>query len=89
MSAYSTATVIVEAGETSGTRIQAKAAINHGRPLIVTLQVATQTKWGREYVDAGYDVTVVNNVETAVQAAISIAGRADRYDAWLSELVAG
>lgn len=89
MSAYSAATVIVEAGETSGTRIQAKAAIHHGRPLIVTLQVATQTKWCQEYVGAGYDVTVVNNVETAIQAAIHIAGRADRYDNWLRELVAG
>lgn len=35
MSALSQATVIVEAGETSGTRIQAKAAIDQGRKLFI------------------------------------------------------
>ena len=35
MSALSDATVIVEAGETSGTRTQAKAALDQGRPLFI------------------------------------------------------
>ena len=35
MSAISDATVIIEAGETSGTRTQAKAALEQGRPLFI------------------------------------------------------
>ncbi|HSW73383.1 MAG TPA: DNA-processing protein DprA, partial [Chlamydiales bacterium] len=35
MSALTQATIIVEAGETSGTLVQAKAALNQGRKLII------------------------------------------------------
>lgn len=46
MSGYGLATIIVEAGEKSGTRIQARLAVGHGRPLILSSRVATGTKWG-------------------------------------------
>jgi DNA processing protein len=59
MSAYSSITMIVEAAERSGTKIQADAAIQHGRPLILTRQVATETTWGRQYSSGAYDVEVV------------------------------
>lgn len=48
MSAYGEATLIVEAGERSGARIQARQAIAHGRPLILTSAVASTTMWGRD-----------------------------------------
>jgi DNA processing protein len=35
MSAFSEATIIVEAGETSGTRIQARAALQQGKKLFI------------------------------------------------------
>jgi DNA processing protein len=60
MSAYSSITTIVEANEKSGTRIQADAAIKHGRPLVITRQVATTTTWGQKYSQGAYDVTVVD-----------------------------
>ncbi|QLY30127.1 DNA-protecting protein DprA [Nocardia huaxiensis] len=47
MSAYGTATVIVEAGEKSGTRIQAREAVAHGRPVILNDTVVRSTDWGR------------------------------------------
>ncbi|MCS4492585.1 DNA-protecting protein DprA [Corynebacterium sp. ES2715-CONJ3] len=53
MSGYSRTTIVVGATEKSGTRHQAKAAVGHSRGLILTPQVATQTSWGREYVDTG------------------------------------
>ena len=53
MSGYGRATIVVGASEKSGTRHQAKAAVGHSRGLILTPQVATQTSWGRDYVDAG------------------------------------
>lgn len=51
MSAYGYATVIVEAGERSGTRIQAREAVGHGRPVIVRDTVVTGTAWGRELIN--------------------------------------
>ena len=48
MSGYGIATVIVEAGEHSGTRIQARAAVGHGRPVILTDLVVDKTEWARE-----------------------------------------
>jgi DNA processing protein len=89
MSAYSVATVIVEAGETSGTRIQAKAAIRHGRPLVITRQVAVQTAWGREILDDGYDVTMVSSPDEALEAVKAIASREIRFENWLHERIPG
>ncbi|MDR0945222.1 MAG: DNA-protecting protein DprA [Bifidobacteriaceae bacterium] len=48
MSGYGLATIIIEAGEYSGARIQARKAAGHGRPLILTEQVAQTTSWGKE-----------------------------------------
>jgi DNA processing protein len=50
MSAYGLATVVVEAGETSGARIQARLAVEHGRPVILTRAVAAATTWGQALV---------------------------------------
>jgi DNA processing protein len=46
MSGYGLATIVVEAGEHSGTRIQARVAGEHGRPVILTARVADSTSWG-------------------------------------------
>ncbi|GAB3165049.1 hypothetical protein GCM10027059_22150 [Myceligenerans halotolerans] len=46
MSGYGLATIVVEAGEHSGTRIQARLAGEHGRPVILTEKVASTTTWG-------------------------------------------
>lgn len=45
MSGYGIASIIVEAGEYSGTRIQARQAQAHGRPLIIRDTVVDHTKW--------------------------------------------
>jgi len=46
MSGYGLATIVVEAGEMSGSRIQARKAADHGRPVILSSRVATSTTWG-------------------------------------------
>jgi DNA protecting protein DprA len=51
MSGLGRASVIVEAGEHSGTRIQARVGVEHGRPVILTDFVATGTKWGQAMKD--------------------------------------
>jgi DNA processing protein len=48
MSGYGIATIVIEAGEHSGTRIQARKAAEHGRPVILTQLVASTTQWGAE-----------------------------------------
>jgi DNA processing protein len=47
MSGYGLATVVVEAGEHSGARAQARMALEHGRPVILTGLVAGRTEWAR------------------------------------------
>jgi DNA processing protein len=47
MSAYSHATVVIQAGEHSGARAQARIAVEHGRPVILVDQVVTATEWGK------------------------------------------
>ncbi len=47
MSGLGRATIVVEAGEHSGARIQARVAVEHGRPVILTDLVVKATDWGR------------------------------------------
>ena len=50
MSGYGRATVVVEAGETSGARAQARMAVEHGRPVILTEQVVASNQWAQRLV---------------------------------------
>jgi DNA processing protein len=51
MSGLGRASIIVEAGEHSGTRIQARVAVEHGRPVILADSVANGTNWGQAIKD--------------------------------------
>lgn len=50
MSGYGLATVVVEAGERSGARAQARMAVEHGRPVILTDLVVQRNKWAQALV---------------------------------------
>lgn len=50
MSGFALASVIVEASETSGARIQARVALQHGRPVFL-LRPLLRHAWAREYAD--------------------------------------
>lgn len=50
MSGYGLATVVVEAGEQSGARVQARRAVAHGRPVILTDLVVDNNEWAKELV---------------------------------------
>lgn len=50
MSGYGLATVVVEAGEQSGSRAQARIAVEHGRPVILTSLVVEANDWARALV---------------------------------------
>lgn len=66
MSAIAEATVIVEAGETSGTRIQAKACMEQNKKLILLPQVVEKTTWAQRFVDMG--ATVASSVTDVLHA---------------------
>jgi DNA processing protein len=51
MSGYGLATVVVEAGEHSGARAQARMAVEHGRPVILTEMVRERNEWAQALVD--------------------------------------
>ena len=71
MSGYGIATVIVEAGEHSGTRIQARLAVDHGRPVVLFERVVRSTSWGRDLVDRP-GVHVATGVAEAMHAVDSV-----------------
>ncbi|MFD0856904.1 DNA-processing protein DprA, partial [Actinomadura adrarensis] len=48
MSGYGLATVVVEAGEHSGARAQARMAVEHGRPVILNDTVVRKNLWAQE-----------------------------------------
>lgn len=51
MSGLGIATIVVEAGEHSGARAQARRAMEHGRPVLLTRSVIDATQWGRGLAD--------------------------------------
>ena len=52
MSGYGRVSVIVEASEHSGTRIQARVARAHGRPTILSEMVVQSTTWGAKWAES-------------------------------------
>jgi predicted Rossmann fold nucleotide-binding protein DprA/Smf involved in DNA uptake len=56
MAALSEATIIVEAGETSGTRTQARACIDQGKMLVFLPRVVESVTWARALIDRGAKV---------------------------------
>jgi len=75
MSGFASLTTIVQAGETSGTRIQARAAVKHGRPLIISEPVYRSADWARQLVGERYDIVVVRDVDEAYAAISDIHAR--------------
>lgn len=66
MSGCSVATVVVEAGEHSGTRIQARLALEHGRHVFLMPEVATCTTWGAEMANKP-NTTVVEGLDHLIR----------------------
>lgn len=86
MSGYGRATVVVEAGEQSGARAQARMAVEHGRPVVLTDQVVAANEWARNLVDRP-GVRVAGGIDEVMSHVHKILGREARVDKLLDDLV--
>jgi DNA processing protein len=73
MSGYAAATIVVEAGPTSGARIQARLALEHGRPVLLTSQVMDQ-EWAQA-IAGRPGVQVVHSTTDLLDVVDDILGR--------------
>jgi DNA processing protein len=85
MSGYSQATLVVEAGERSGARAQARMAVEHGRPVILTDRVLEGTAWGTELAKRP-GVRVASGVQEAVSHVHEALDREEHVGRLLDEL---
>jgi DNA processing protein len=74
MSGYGLATVVVEAGEHSGARSQARMAVEHGRQVILTDHVVAHNRWAQDMLGRpGVHMTSsVNGVLDAVDQIVAM-----------------
>jgi DNA processing protein len=86
MSGYGLATIVIEAGEHSGTRIQARLAGEHGRSVILTDRVAGTTTWGAALAERP-NVYVVSSTSELAQAINDVREAPARLRSALDRLV--
>lgn len=86
MSGYGRATIVVEAGEQSGARAQARMAVEHGRPVILTDNVVANNEWARALVNRP-GVTVASGRDQALRQVRAILDRDSKVDQLLNNIV--
>jgi DNA processing protein len=64
MSGYAVGTIVVEASSTSGARMQARLALEHGKRVLLWRDLVTSEKWTQNALDRG--ATVVDSVDDVV-----------------------
>ncbi|HEY0637237.1 MAG TPA: DNA-processing protein DprA [Pseudonocardiaceae bacterium] len=85
MSGYGRATVVVQAGEHSGARAQARMAVEHGRPVILTDQVVADTEWAK-HLQGRPGVHVASSLAEVMDQVRSALNQDREVDALLAEL---
>jgi DNA processing protein len=88
MSGYGRATIVVEAGEQSGARIQARRAVAHGRPVILTDLVVRANNWAKAMVDQP-GVHVADSTATVMSLVEKIAADPGQIDQLLISAAVG
>jgi len=86
MSGYGIATVVVEAGEQSGARIQARMAVHHGRPVILTDLVVNNTEWAKELLGRP-EVYVASSIGDVTSVVRELVERPTQLGAVLDQIV--
>lgn len=87
MSGYGRATVVVEASEVSGARIQARQAVAHGRPVILTHLVYDRTEWAQNLVGRP-DVYVAKSAKHVTELVERVISHGSAVDELLDRVLA-
>lgn len=74
MSGLSLATLVIEASETSGSRSQAKAALEQGRPVFLPVSLISSHAWARNMVEQGIGGRHALAVRHPEDVALALAG---------------
>lgn len=77
MSGLSMATVVVEATETSGARMQARVALQHGRTVFLLQSLVSTHEWAKRYVTAGAYGTHAIEISSVDDIVNRISGSSD------------
>jgi DNA processing protein len=88
MSGYGLATVVAEAGEHSGARAQARIAVGHGRPVILTDVVVQRNEWARALA-ARPGVHVADSLDAVTATVGKLIADSAAMDAALRQVVPG
>jgi DNA processing protein len=76
MSGMATGTVVVEATNTSGAKMQARLALDHGKRVFLVESLVMQEEWARRYVKKG--AQVVDSVDDILKTLVSMAQPAEQ-----------
>jgi len=79
MSGLAKATLVVEASERSGARIQARKALEHGRPVFLMRRLL-ETKWARDYAERP-GTMVVETVDEVIDRLDKLSAAAEHFAA--------
>jgi DNA processing protein len=79
-------TVVIEASATSGAKMQARLAIEHGKQVFLLKSLVTEREWARRYLKRPRvrEVTNVEDIITALRSTTELAQRADENRAQLA-----
>jgi DNA processing protein len=72
MSGMAIGTVVVEAGPTSGARMQARFALEHGKRLFLVRSLVMHEEWARRYAERK-GTTVINSVDEILDVLVEMA----------------
>ncbi|MGI5187654.1 DNA-processing protein DprA [Promicromonospora sp. CA-289599] len=86
MSGYGRVTVVVEASEKSGARAQARMAVEHGRPVILTDQVVALNDWAKVLLDRP-GVHVAHGIGEALEQIDAVLNKENEVNRLLNHLL--
>ncbi len=79
MSGMGQGTVVIEASATSGAKLQARRALEHGRKLFLPSELVRQREWAQKYVQrpGAIEVRSVDDIVSLLQSPATIQQRSE------------
>ena len=78
MSGMGQGTVVVEASATSGAKLQARYALEHGKKVFLLSSLVRSRPWARRYLERGaIEVSTVDDIVRLLQPPATVQARSD------------